>query len=103
MKQGSSSDDRIARMTRFGGVPERIHARLRAIGYWKHGKPDVRRFCMTYGYRPQYLYEWIKGRVPGPANLRRLARDLDTEVSWLLLGDRPTGSRAETIEPVAAA
>ncbi len=65
---------------------ERIRARLRLIGYWKKGRPDLARFCREKGYRHQYVYAWIKGRVPGQQNFARLATDLGTSMAWLMFG-----------------
>lgn len=39
------------------------------------------------GYRPQYVYAWLQDRTPDYDNLRRLSRDLDTPVAWLVSGD----------------
>src|SRR2546426_326760 len=62
-------------MSRFPGVGQRVRQRLRALGYWKDGRPDVGRFCSERDYRPQYLeaifrafpdlYVWLdtEGRV----------------------------------------
>ncbi|HUG38295.1 MAG TPA: GAF domain-containing protein [Candidatus Limnocylindrales bacterium] len=86
-------------MSKFPGVPERIVSRLRAQGYWKRGKPEVRRFSQEHGYRWQYVYEWIRGRVPGPDNLSRLARDLGVTEAWLL---RESERRRASAEGLAA-
>lgn len=65
---------------------ERIRARLRLIGYWKKGRPDLAGFCRDKGYRHQYVYAWMKGRVPVQQNLARLATDLGTSRAWLMFG-----------------
>lgn len=70
----------------FPGVGDRIARRLNALGYWKNGRPDVTRFCEEKRYRPQYVYAWLRDRVPGYANLKRLARDLEAPMCWILLG-----------------
>lgn len=62
------------------------------------------RFCQEQGYRPQYVYAWLKDRIPGYENLRRLSKDLGVSMAWLILGDdgmarpserRPAELRAE--------
>ncbi len=73
----------------------RIAERLEILGYWRNGKPDVRRFCHDRGYLPQYIYGWLKGRVPSSRNLEKLARDLQTTRAWLLFGDAAGGGHAE--------
>ena len=66
--------------------------RLQSLGYWKDGRPDVSRFCREKGYRRQYVYAWLRGRVPMAENLIRLAADLGVEPDWLLFGqDAPDG------------
>ena len=78
------------------GLGERLRTRLRALGYWKNDRPDVARFALERGYRPQYIYAWLRDRVPDYENLIRLARDLNVTPDWLRFG-------AETNEQVAAA
>lgn len=74
-------------MGQIQGVPGRIKERLHALGYWKHDRPDVRRFCEEHGYTTQYLYGWLQGRTPSFAYVTRLAGDLGVTVEWLALGD----------------
>ena len=62
-------------MKRAMGISQRIRGCLHALGYWKGGRPDVYRFCLEHGYLPQSVYAWLKDRVPGPANLIRLATE----------------------------
>src|SRR5438034_3006210 len=76
-------------MSRFPGVGQRVRQRLRALGYWKDGRPDVGRFCSERDYRPQYLYAWLGDRIPTYDNLARLARDLEVPPEWVMFG---TGS-----------
>src|SRR3972149_6327398 len=59
-------------MNGFPGVGIRIQARLKALGYSKNGRPDILRFCQERAYRPQYLYAWLRGRLPAWENLVRL-------------------------------
>ncbi len=73
-------------MTQSHPLGERLRARLRLSGYWKKGRADLVRFCREKGYRHQYLYAWMHGRVPGQQNLARLAKDLGTSMAWLLFG-----------------
>lgn len=73
-------------MSRFPGLSARLASRLRILGYSRNGRPDVGRFCRERGYRRQYVYAWLAGRVPGPEYIRRLARDLDVSANWLMLG-----------------
>jgi len=68
-------------------IGKRIRNRLRVFGYWKGGRPDVSRFCCENGYLPQYVYAWLKGRVPAAANLVRLGTDLGVAPAWLLFGN----------------
>ena len=68
-------------------IGKRIESRLQAVGYWKNGRPDVSRFCQERGYLPQYIYAWLKGRVPQFENLIRLGADLEVAPAWLLFGD----------------
>lgn len=75
-------------MQRFPGIGRRVTERLRAQGYWKDDRPDVGRFCRELGYRPQYVYAWLQGRTPDYDNLRRLSRDLDAPVAWLVSGEQ---------------
>lgn len=76
---------------RFPGVGDRLRQRLKALGYWKNDRPDVLRFCEEHGYVVQYVYAWLKDRLPGFNNLTRLAKDLRVPVAWLLLGDEALG------------
>ena len=73
-------------MNGFPGVGIRIQARLKALGYSKNGRPDILRFCQERAYRPQYLYAWLRGRLPAWENLVRLARDLDVSPEWVMFG-----------------
>ncbi len=68
-------------------IGKRIESRLEALGYWKNGRADVSRFCRERGYPPQYVYSWLKGRVPQFENLIRLGADLAVAPAWLLFGD----------------
>src|SRR3989304_415365 len=62
-------------MSGFPGVCIRIQARLKALGYSKNGRPDILRFCQERAYRPQYLYAWLRGRLPAWEHLVRLPPD----------------------------
>jgi PAS domain S-box-containing protein len=73
-------------MTRIEGLAERIAERMQALGYWKRDRPDVRRFCEARGYTPQYVYGWLRGRMPTLPYLNRLADDFGVTVEWLALG-----------------
>ncbi len=75
-------------MSKFSGIGDRLKHRLKLIGYWKNGRPDVARFCHEKGYRPQYLYAWLKNRLPGPENLDNLSRDLEVSGAWILFGEQ---------------
>ena len=75
-------------MSKFSGIGDRLSHRLRLMGYWKNGRPDVARFCREKGYRPQYLYAWLKNRLPGPENLDSLSRDLEVSGAWILFGEQ---------------
>src|SRR2546430_17579695 len=88
-------------MSRFPGVGQRVGQRLRALGYWKHGRPDVGRFCSEKDYRPQYVYAWLGDRIPTSDNLARLARDLAVAPERGTFG---TGlaTRRDAPDPVAA-
>jgi PAS domain S-box-containing protein len=86
-------------VAKFPGIGGRVADRLRARGYWKHDRPDVRRFCRELGYRPQYVYAWLQDRTPGFDNLRRLSRDLEVPVAWLVAGDGRAGGPAVAMSP----
>ncbi len=60
---------------------------MKAFGFGKDEHPDVARFCDEKGYRPQYVYGWLRGRIPTYENVKRLARNFDVPLSWLMLGD----------------
>lgn len=75
-------------MQRFPGIGRRVAERLRSLGFWKDDRPDVGRFCRELGYRPQYVYAWLQGRTPDYDNLKRLSRDLDAPVAWLVSGEQ---------------
>jgi len=71
-------------MAKAKGFGDRVRERLRALGYWKNGKPDIIRFSVERGYPASYVYRWAAGQVPrGPA-LFRLAKDLEIAPDWLL-------------------
>jgi PAS domain S-box-containing protein len=74
-------------MSRLPGIGDRIAERLLAIGFAKGKRPDVARFCAERGYRPQYVYAWLRGRTPTFENLERLATDLRVSRSWLAVGE----------------
>src|SRR5437773_6071657 len=80
-------------MSRFPGVGQRVRQRLRALGYWKDGRPDVGRFCSERDYRPQYLYAWLGDRIPTYDNLARLARDLEVPPEWRMSGPGSPNAR----------
>lgn len=64
----------------------RVTERLRALGYWKDGRPDIGRFSTEKGYIPSYVYRWRAGEVPRGVMLFRLAADLGLSAEALLLG-----------------
>ena len=80
-------------MSRFPGVGQRVGQRLRALGYWRNGRPDVARFCSEKDYRPQYVYAWLGDRIPAYDNLTRLAHDLDVAPEWVMFGPGPATRR----------
>ena len=73
--------------TRFPGLGHRFSDRLQMLGFWKDGRPDVGRFCREKGYRPQYVYAWLKDRMPAYDNVQRLCTDLDVPVIWFVVGE----------------
>ena len=73
--------------TRFPGLGHRFSDRLQMLGFWKDGRPDVGRFCREKGYRPQYVYAWLKDRMPAYDNIQRLCTDLDVPVVWFVAGE----------------
>ena len=91
-----SNPTKTPRTPRLG---TRIAERFEKLGYWRKGKPDVRRFCHENRYLPQYVYGWLKDRVPSMRNLEKLARDLQTTSAWLLFGDAAGADRAEHPAP----
>lgn len=89
-------------MAQFPGLSDRLAQRLFERGYRQNPpkrsryrkptsrqpRPDVMRFCTDHGYRPQYVYEWLnKGVTPTWENLRRLEKDLEAPIAWLLVVD----------------
>ena len=58
-------------------IGTRIAERMRVKGFWKDGRPDIGRFCITYGIIPSYMYRWLKGEMPRADRLIRLAGVLD--------------------------
>ena len=86
-------------MSGFPGIGQRVKERLKALGYWKDGRPEVGRFSDDRGYRPQYLYAWFRDRVPGYENLVRLARDLGVPPEWILFGTGPATRPQAPVEP----
>src|SRR5687767_9145344 len=84
-------------MTRFPGLGHRFGERLRVLGYWKDEHPDVGRFCREKGYRPQYVYAWLKDRMPAYDNIQRLCADLDVTVIWFVVGEDTNGSTTPAI------
>lgn len=81
---------------RFPGLGQRFSERLQMLGFWKDDHPDVGRFCREKGYRPQYVYAWLKDRMPAYDNMQRLASDLDVPVVWFVTGD---GHEATAVPP----
>src|SRR3989338_1106211 len=86
-------------MSWFPGIGQRVKERLKALGYWKDGRPEVGRFCDDRGYRPQYLYAWFRDRIPSYENLVRLARDLGAPPEWILFGTGPATRPQAPVEP----
>lgn len=86
-------------MSGFPGIGQRVKERLKALGYWKDGRPEVGRFCDDRGYRPQYLYAWFRDRIPSYENLVRLARDLGAPPEWILFGTGPATRPQTPVEP----
>lgn len=77
----------MAKTLRSLGIGQRIGQRLRVLGYWKNGRPDVGRFARERGYLSQSLYLWLKdAAAPSLDNLRRLAGDLAVSAEWLTFG-----------------
>ncbi len=77
----------MAKTLRTLGIGQRIVQRLRTLGYWKNGRPDVSRFARERGYLSQSLYLWLKdAAAPSLDNLRRLAGDLGVSAEWLTFG-----------------
>lgn len=74
-------------MAKWTGVGERIAARLKELGYWKNGRPDVMRFGVEKGYPVTYLYKWLKDATPDRDNLTKLGVDLAVAPAWILFGD----------------
>src|SRR5438309_7695206 len=76
---------------RLPGLGERLSEVLRSAGYVKpDGKLDLMRFCQERGFQYIYVERWAKGRnTPTIESIRQLARALDVDPAWLMLGDRP--------------
>lgn len=71
----------MAKTPDFGA---RVQERLKALGYWKNGRPDVGRFSEERGYIPSYVYRWISGETPRGWRLVKLATDLEVDAAWLV-------------------
>lgn len=82
------------------GFGERLKTRLQALGYWKNHRPDAARFALERGYRPQYIYAWLRDRVPDYENLIRLAQDLKVTAEWLKFGEQRAEVAASLSRPV---
>lgn len=80
---------------RFPGLGGWIKERLKALRYWKNGKPDISRFCRERGYDARSFYPWLKGRVP-TRYLSKLAKDLETSEQWLLHGGTEESSAVQS-------
>jgi PAS domain S-box-containing protein len=97
-----AQDEGHRAVKKFPGLGDRIRLRLRELGYWKRGRADVLRFCHEQRYRPQYVYAWLKDRVPTYENLQRLAADLGTSMPWIMFGHEDGAvARRQVIEMAA--
>ncbi len=74
---------------KFPGMVERITARLVALGYVDEKTGEIRwgRFAAAHGYQIALVDHWMRGSTPTWKYLERLARDLECELAWLLLGE----------------
>lgn len=70
------------------GFGSRVHERILALGYVKRDRPDIARFSRERGYHAQYIYGWIKGRLPRSGHLERRAGDLGVTPAWLMFGQQ---------------
>lgn len=67
---------------------------MKALGYWKGGKPDIARFAKANpGLDVRSLYPWMNGeRLPEGENLVALANALQTTRGYLIFGDEPAAA-----------
>jgi PAS domain S-box-containing protein len=89
-------------VTRFPGLGNRLSEQLRSLGYWKDDRPDVGRFCREKDYRPQYVYAWLKDRMPAYDNVNRLCVDRGVPVVWFVTGAETDGRAAVSTRPAHA-
>lgn len=76
---------------KFPGMVDRVNQRLTALGYYGERGGETRVmwgvFAGKHGYQLSLFGNWMRGQTPTYTNLVRLARDLQCELAWLLLGD----------------
>lgn len=82
-------------MAKTEGIGPRVASRLKALGYWKNGKPEVYRFADERGFQGSYVYRWLHGETPRGAVLFKLADALEVEARWLV--PAPSYRRARKI------
>lgn len=88
---------------RIPGLTERILARLRTLGYWKDGGPEVRRFSRDHELEDVYVHRWVKrGVTPTWPHLQTLAEALGVSIAWLLLGEASAYHPQGRARPVQA-
>ena len=84
------------------GFEARLGDLMKRAGFSKDDRPDVGRFCTQKGYRPQYVYAWLRGRTPTFNNLERLAKNFDVPVAWLMFGDDGDGAASRSTQSALA-
>lgn len=72
------------RMFKIEGTGKIVAARMKTLGYWKKGQPQVSRFSEERGFVPSYVYRWLRGETPRGERLFRLAEALETDPKSLV-------------------
>lgn len=94
-------------MAQWAGLGERIRERLLALGYEKHGRADILRFCLEHRLVAANVYRWVNANVmPERDNVLHLAELLKVSPAWLLFGDeaevaQKTGDRPKRRVPIS--
>jgi proteasome lid subunit RPN8/RPN11 len=70
-------------------VAKRIEQRLESLGYWRDGRPDLKRVSSESAMPASTLRRWLAGTMPSVPNSLMLADFLGVRIEWLLFGEGP--------------